>query len=408
MEINSTACDIVPMHKRQLEKQSSTLKSITKTQHIISGWRKELVEILIWIEIAGLLIRHFRNPLRWFEIIKTMDPHRKDVLGDRRIMKIVYVDRKYYWGLFIPGWPSKTFHQFLKAEINRSYPLPAKANRFTNIFMAITNKCPLACEHCYAWDELNKKENLTVAELKSIVQKFQDKGVSQIHLSGGEPLVRMNDVLEVLQAARKDSEFWILTSGFHLTIDKALKLKAAGLSGVMISLDHFEPDVHNLFRGFKDAFYWVEEAVKNAKATKLVTAITICVTKSFISDANLMTYMEMAKKMGVSFVQILEPRATGHYKNQDVGLTKEHEKILEAFYLKMNYDDAFMDFPPISYHGYHQRRMGCLAAGNRSVYVDTVGDIHACPFCQKKTGSTLADDLDSSICQLQSAGCHKF
>lgn len=379
-----------------------------RTQYIISGIRKEMVEFLIWMEIAGLLIWHFRNPRRWIEIVKSMDPHRKDVLGDRRIKKIVYVDGKYYWGLFIPGWPSTTFHQFLKAEINRSYQLPAKANRFTNIFMAITNKCPLACEHCYAWDELNKKDNLTVSELKSIVHKFQDMGVSQIHLSGGEPLVRIKDVIEVVSSAEKESDFWVLTSGFHLTLEKALKLKTAGLTGVQISLDHFDAEVHNVFRGYTDAFYWAEEAVRNAIAAKLVTALTICVTKSFVSEANLMMYMEMAKRMGVSFVQILEPRATGHYKNQDIGLTPDHETILDAFYLKMNYDAEYKGFPPICYHGFHQRRMGCWAAGNRSVYVDTVGDLHACPFCQKKTGNILTGDLNGAIEQLQNTGCHKF
>lgn len=403
--IDSITMNVLATHRVQ---QDLVTKPFVRTQNIISGFRKEIVEFLIRIEVAILVIRYFRNPFTWYKIIKSMDPHRKNVLGDRRIEKIVHVDGKYYWGLFLPGWPSKTFHQFLKTEINRRYPLPARTNRFTNIFMAITNKCPLACEHCYEWDSLNKRVHLSVSEIKSIVNKFQDKGVSQIHLSGGEPIVRMNDVIEVLNSARKDSEFWILTSGFHLTYEKASTLKTAGLTGIMISLDHFEPEAHNLFRGFKDSFYWAEEAVRNSIAAKLVTSLSVCVTKSFVYESNLMKYMELAKKMGVSFVQILEPRATGHYKNQDVGLTPEHEKILEAFYLKMNYEEKYREFPPICYHGYHQRRMGCLAAGNRSLYVDTVGDLHACPFCQKKTGSALSDDLDSAIGQLQNAGCHKF
>jgi MoaA/NifB/PqqE/SkfB family radical SAM enzyme len=383
-------------------------KAPEKTQRIITGFRMKLVEFLIRMEIVWLVIRYFSNPLAWYRIYTSMDPHRKEVLGERKIEKILYVDGKYYWGLFLPGWPSRTFHQFLKAEINRRFPVPVKTNRFTNIFMAITNKCPLACEHCYEWDALNTKNQLTVTELKTIVEKFQEKGVTQIHLSGGEPMARMNDVLEVLNTARKDSEFWILTSGFHLTADKALKLKEAGLTGVMISLDHFNPEAHSAFRGFKDAFYWVEQAVSNAIAAKLVTALTICVTRSFVSEPNLMQYMELAKRMGVAFVQILEPRATGHYKNQDVALTKEHETILDTFYLKMNYNAAFRDFPLLCYHGFHQRRMGCWAAGDRSLYVDTVGDIHACPFCHKKTGNVLSDDLDNAVCQLQSMGCHKF
>ncbi len=33
---------------------------------------------------------------------------------------------------------------------------------------------------------------------------------------------------------------------------------------------------------------------------------------------------------------------------------------------------------------YHQRRVGCFS-GSRSVYVDSVGDVHACPFCHTKS-----------------------
>ncbi len=380
----------------------------SRSQHINSGFGKEVIEFLIRMEIAGLILYHFRNPFSWYKIFKAIDPHRKNILGDRRIEKIVKVNGKYYWGLFIPGWPSMAFHNFLKAELNRHFPIHVHTNRFTNIFVAVTNKCPLACEHCYEWDALNKRDKMTLPELKTIIQKFQKKGVSQIHISGGEPLVRMHDVLEILKSSERDTDFWILTSGFNLTLENAQKLKETGLTGVMISLDHFEPEVHNLFRGYKDSFLWVEKAIKNSIAANLVTTLSICVTKSFVSETNLIKYIELAKKMGVSFVQILEPRAVGHYKGQNVDLNHDQEKIVEDFYLKMNYDTQYRTYPVVCYHGYHQRRLGCLAAGDRSLYIDTVGDIHACPFCQSKTGNALDDDLDHAIEVLQSMGCHKF
>jgi MoaA/NifB/PqqE/SkfB family radical SAM enzyme len=318
------------------------------------------------------------------------------------------VDGKYYWGLYIPGWPSKAFTDFMEAEIHRVSPIQVKINRFTNVFVSVTNKCPLSCEHCSAWDELNKKERLSVPGIKTIVQRFQEKGTSQMYITGGEPLVRVDDVSSILSVATKNTEFWVLTSGFNLTAENALKLKKAGLTGIVISLDHFEPAKHNLFRGFQDSYTWVEKGVKNAIAAKLVTALGICVTKSFVSEVNLLKYMELAKGMGVSFVQILEPRSVGHYKDQNVDLEPEQESILDAFYLKMNFDVAFKDYPIITYHGYHQRRIGCLGSGNRFLHIDTVGDLHACPFCQSKSGNALDENLDASIEHLQSAGCHKF
>ena len=121
-----------------------------------------------------------------------------------------------------------------------------------------------------------------------------------------------------------------------------------------------------------------------------------------------MAYADFAKSLGVSFIQILEPKAVGHYKDKDVLLTKEHEAILTKFYLQMNYEKKYSGYPIITYHGYHQRQIGCFGSGNRNLYVDTDGDIHACPFCRQKMGNVLSDDLSASIENLQAAGCRDF
>ena len=140
----------------------------------------------------------------------------------------------------------------------------------------------------------------------------------------------------------------------------------------------------------------------------MVVALSLCVTKEFTTIDNLMTYANLAKKLGVSFIQLLEPRAVGHYSGIDVSLTEEQISILEKFYLEMNYNPKYKNYPLISYHGFSQRRQGCYGAGNRTFYVDTEGDINACPFCQKKSGSVLDNDFELSLKELQNTGCHQF
>ncbi|CAN5369062.1 hypothetical protein BH23BAC1_BH23BAC1_31530 [soil metagenome] len=375
---------------------------------IVSGFKKEIIEFLIRLNIAKIVVKSYKNPLLWIKILKSLDQFRRTILGKSRIKKLTKVDGKYYWDLYIPGWPSKAFNKFIEAEINRIEPVKIKTNRFTNIFIAITKKCPLQCEHCFEWDALNKKEKLTLPDLQNIVQKFQEFGTGQFQITGGEPMLRVNDIHEILLNSKKDSEFWVLTSGFNFTIENAQKLKKAGLTGVVISLDHFDPEFHNLFRGFKNSYEWVEKSVINAKAVNLVTALSICVSRSFVTESNLLIYNELAKKMGVSFVQILEPKAVGHYKGKDVALQPEHGKILDEFYFKLNYQEKFKEYPIISYHGYHQRQIGCFAVGNRNLYIDTDGDLHACPFCQSKMGSALSENINNTINQLQLRGCQSF
>ena len=132
---------------------------------------------------------------------------------------------------------------------------------------------------------------------------------------------------------------------------------------------------------------------------------SLCATKEFISKENLLLYAELARRCGVAFIQILEPKAVGHYAGQDVLLGDHHKKILEQFFEMMNYNTCYSSYPVITYHGYYSRRIGCSGSGKDYLYVDTDGDVHNCPFCQRKLFSALDDPLIDRIADMKTKGC---
>lgn len=375
---------------------------------LIFGLRKNISELGIWYNLFILVFHHFKNPLKCLSVLRRLVAIRKQVLGDFQLQKFVMANGKYYWDLYTPGCKSNAFTKYMEGEINRFEPLNVETNQFTHVFMAITKKCGMRCEHCFEWDALNGKEKLTKNDLQFMISKLNKIGVGQVQFSGGEPLLRIDDLINVLSETNDDIEYWVNTSGHGLTKENAKRLHDAGLTGVLISLDHFDDEQHNHFRGHKNAFYWAMEGVKNALENKLIPAFSICVTKSFATRENLIKYATLAKELGVYFIQILEPKAVGHYKGKDIALEPDHIKILESFYLDLNYDKKFNDFPLITYHGYHQRRVGCFASGNRSFYIDTDGDVHSCPFCHSKSGSFLNSDHSKNIEQLKQKSCQSF
>ena len=377
-------------------------------QQIITGWKERIVEDLVQADRAKLIFSYYKNPVDGFRTMKSLVALKKSVVGAQRIAKKVNVDGRYFWDLYTPGWPGQSFRNYFKGEMNRISALPGKSNRFTNVFIAITKKCPLQCEHCFEWETLNKRDTLSLDDLKQIVNRFYEKGTSQIQLTGGEPMLRIDDMIELIRTSPRDIDFWVLTSGVNFTSENARQLKDAGLTGVVISMDHFDPAMHNAFRGYKNSFALVQEAVKNAIEVNLVTALSLCVTRSFVTEQNLMQYADLARKMGVAFIQVLEPKAAGHYAGKDVLLQEEHLRILEDFYFKLNFDAAYASYPMIIYHGYYQRKIGCFGSGSRSVYIDTDGDVLPCPFCRRKTVKVLSPKMDEVVDQLQKTGCHTF
>src|ERR1043166_2622133 len=86
-------------------------------------------------------------------------------------------------------------------------------------------------------------------------------------------------------------------------------------------------------------------------------------------------------------------------------LNDHHQKILEQFSEKMNYDNVYSSYPIITYHGHYSRKLGCSGSGKDYLYVDTDGDIHNCPFCRRKLFSAFDDSFIDLINRMKMKGC---
>ena len=252
---------------------------------------------------------------------------------------------------------------------------------------------------------MNQRETLTRADIQGLVARLQAVGVPQIQFSGGEPLQRHEDLLAILSAARPCTDFWIATSGWGLTAKRAQQLKRAGLTGTIISLDHWHPPKNDAFRGMPGAHTWVTSAAAAARNAGLVVGLSLCATREFTTSENLYRYVQHARELGIGFIQILEPKPIGHYAGKDVALRPEQVRLLESFFLTMNYDSKHLRDPAVDYPAYYQRRGDCFGAGQRYLYIDTDGGVHPCPFCRNPMGNALTDHPMKWLARLRALGC---
>jgi MoaA/NifB/PqqE/SkfB family radical SAM enzyme len=358
------------------ERRMPNNRKITGFENLIVWWAIKMR--IFWFACIIL-----RNPVKIVKTFRKLLALRNDVWGGD-LKKLYKVDGRYYFNLYTPGWPSAAYDHIIRSELKRhASPVPT-SEKLRFIFLAITRKCPLRCEHCFEWDNLNQKESFTRQDLLQVMELYQKEGVQQFHFSGGEPMTRLKDMLELLRRSRGKSECWVVSSGFNLGNENAGLLKAAGCFGVVISIDHYLPALHNGFRGNSNAFTNAVTAVHAAREAGLVVAVSACVTKSFIEGGHLLPYTQFAHNLGVQFVQLLEPRNIGHYQGQQVLLEEKHLQVLEDFFKEINHHKKYDAYPTVMYHGYHQRRVGCFS-GSRSIYIDSAGDVHACPFCHTKS-----------------------
>jgi len=380
----------------------------SKKQKIVFGARKRKLHRMRLIKNAIVILRLYRTPLRVLRVLNLIRQRRNAIAREKNVFKLVSISNKHFRRINIPAWESTLFDTFLQSELYRLERHNQSKHRLTLTYLAITKKCPLKCEHCFEWDNLNKKEKISTANIDTMIENLQSIGSTNIAFTGGEPMLRVKEIIGAIRKYKDNSAFWILTSGFNFTSENAHALKVAGLTGVIVSIDHHDPYQHDLFRMTEGSFRDALTAVKFGIENDFVTAISTCITKSNSTREYLDKFMRFAKDLGVGFVQFLEPQPIGHYAMKNVMLKPEQLKLLEEVYLSYNQDIAYRDFPIIVYHGYYQRLVGCMGSGNRMIYVDTNGDFMKCPFCHEKTGSLLDDNFESMIGEMNIQSCSKF
>ncbi len=387
----------------------STMRPVPE---LVTGIRAGVIRRKIKFLIFREALSFFRNPLIAWREMRRVRKLRGKAHGASYVRKYVHSGGRWFWNTDYAGFPSEALRAMIRLEYERALPVlqPPSGTplRLQTLIWGITNRCPLSCVHCYEWDNLDTREKLTQEELLKILSLFRASGLRHLQFSGGEPLVRFQELVTLVAEASPGMDCWLLTSGFGLTREKADILAAAGLTGAQVSLDHWDEAKHNAFRNHPESYRWVREAVRNCREAGLAVSLSLCATRDFVTPENLAIYAETAREMGAGFVRVLEPRATGRFAHADVRLTSDQIKLLSDFTLQVNNDSRCRDFPIFAFFGYHQRLLGCFGAGNRYLYVDPAGDVHACPFCRGARGNMLKEPFAEIAARVRACGCHKF
>jgi len=112
--------------------------------------------------------------------------------------------------------------------------------------LSVTDRCNLNCIYCTPLEKaqfLTHTEVLRFEEIVKIVEIFVALGVRKVRVTGGEPLIKKGiiDLIAMLKNIKGLEEISMTTNGV-LLLKHAVKLKAAGLDRINISLDTLKKD----------------------------------------------------------------------------------------------------------------------------------------------------------------------
>lgn len=141
------------------------------------------------------------------------------------------------------------------------------------VTITLTSKCNLKCIMCDHW-KLKCQEELSLKEIKSLIDQIKNWGVKEIELSGGEPFMR-KDIWDVISyASSKGLGMNITTNGTLLNKKDTEKLLSYKVNRLQISLDGIGK-TQDRIRGAKGTYKTIIETVKRLDALRKQKSLDI-------------------------------------------------------------------------------------------------------------------------------------
>lgn len=164
--------------------------------------------------------------------------------------------------------------------------------------MSVTQRCNLSCPYCHNEGQLSSKHEMSYSKIKEILSSARSVGISQLKLTGGEPLLR-DDILDIVKYAKEVGfeDISMVTNGILLPRYASL-LREAGLGRVNIGCDSINPS-------FLSGKGGVDKAIKSAQEAGLKPIKINMVVLKGITDMLIDEMILFAKTRGV-VLQLVE------------------------------------------------------------------------------------------------------
>lgn len=193
-------------------------------------------------------------------------------------------------------------------------------------FWTFTNLCNLRCTHC-AWDSAKSlPDELGEEECKCLIKELFDMGVCELSFSGGEPLTKKKQLLEMATYSTK--------LGFHLgmatnaiLIDSVVadELLHVGINEVQVSFEGLE--AHENIRG-RGVWERTINSVKIMKQKGFDITFAVAINKTNLHELD--NIFATAKKAGVKNVRFVRfiPIGRGKRNMEQFEFSVKEERML--------------------------------------------------------------------------------
>jgi pyrroloquinoline quinone biosynthesis protein E len=266
----------------------------------------------------------------------------------------------------------------------------------------LTHRCPLHCPYCSNPLELTTcAEELTTNEWQSVLDQARDLGVLQVHLSGGEPLIRRDLPELAARAADLGCYVNLVTSGLGLTETRMAALADAGVAHVQLSLQGADSALADRIAGTRahDRKLAAAEVIKRAGLPLTVNVVLHRANHHQVGEL-----IELAERLGADRLELANTQYYGWGLVNRAALMPTPEQLTAAEPVVRQAKERLRDRMEIVYvvsDYYEAHPKPCMYGwGARQLTVAPDGNVLPCPAASAISTLRLDNVRDRSLAEI--------
>ena len=287
--------------------------------------------------------------------------------------------RKGFWVWGRTGWQGMCF--LLKAGLRllganirrRRYQQELGTTIPTVLVLSVTMSCNYNCQGCYSRGR-SETDELTSAELDSLLTEAEAAGLLAVVVTGGEPLMRA-DLLEIIKAHQK-LLFILITNGSLMTSESARHIKKSGNIVVLVSIEGSSADTDiRRGSGAHDSALQAMAHLKNAGAFFGFAATNTAVNSGYLGSDSFINEMIQA---GCTAGLLTEYVPCDSSPKQEWIMDTATRSVFRqrVLALRSSMPITLVQFPQDEYGDANL----CTGAGRASLHINAQGGVEPCPF----------------------------
>ena len=251
-----------------------------------------------------------------------------------------------------------------------------KCNKPFILLFDPTSACNMNCKGCWS-AEYGNKSNLTLDEMRSIVNQGTELGTHFYMLTGGEPLIKKKEILTLCKE-NPDCAFLVYTNA--TLIDEALCEEMQKLGNITLALSIEGTEETNDFRRGEGAYKTTVEKMDMLKKYGLAFGVSICYTEKNVDAVTSDEFMDFIVDKGAIYAFYFAYMPVGHDAVVDLIPSPEKRVHMYKWLRKVRNSKTGKPIFVMDFQNDGEFVGGCIAGGRNYCHINPKGDVEPCVF----------------------------